>query len=121
MQKLELKNGIRVSVHFSEDGADNAVVRFGVLDRYEDRYCYGRLENGGTFCCHEVYVFTEGETIDSNLDQFKAWVTTTDEYTVLLSNYGSNLFNHDMGVFRCLPIRLAYKLWTELNTGVLEA
>lgn len=106
----------RVSVHFSPEGEKKVVMRYGHIDRHEDGYCYGRLENGGTFCCPEVYVFAEAEeNNEKQIEEFKAWVKSTDEYRILLANYGCNLFNRDMGEFCCLSIRFAYRLWKQVN------
>lgn len=106
----------RVSVHFAPEGEKKVVIRMGHISRHEDGYCYGRLDNGGPFCCPEVYVFAEGEPSDDiQPEEFEAWVRSTGEYKVLLSIYGSNLFNRDMGEFCNLSIRLAYRLWKELK------
>lgn len=106
----------RVSIHFTPEGEKKIVIRFGQIDRHEDGFCYGRLDNGGTFCCPEIYVFPEGDpSSEYQIEAFKEWVKSSSEYHVLLSNYGSNLFNRDMGEFCCLPIRLAYRLWEKLE------
>lgn len=120
MQHSKFKKGTAVSVHCGPLGDDSAVVRYGVIDRYEDGYCFGRFENGGPFCSPEAYVYLATPTEQTNIENFKAWVKQTEDYPILLSVYGGNVFNRDMGEFCNLPIRLAYTLWLEIH-GAFEA
>lgn len=44
-------------------------------------------------------------------ENFEDYLKQTDDYAVLLNNYGSSLFIHENGVYRALPVRVAYAAW----------
>lgn len=87
----------------------------GVIDRLEDGYCFGKTDDGRPFCCPVAFVFPPkaGYKTPSDLDQFKAYIKSSDDHQSLINVHGERLFSRENGVYRVLSIRLAYQIWRQ--------
>lgn len=87
----------------------------GVIDRLEDGYCFGKTDDGRPFCCPIAFVFPPNDNYKtpSDLELFKAYIKSSDDYQSLMNVHGERLFNRENGSFRVLSIRLAYKIWCQ--------
>lgn len=87
----------------------------GVIDRLEDGYCFGKTDDGRPFCCPTAFVFPPNDNYKtpSDLDLFKTYIKSSDDYQSLMNVHGERLFNCENGSFHVLSIRLAYKIWCQ--------
>lgn len=105
---IAIPKGSKVKVSFQSKSATNfsgqQIEGFGIVDRSEDGYVFGRLDNGQTFMCSVSDVFVIGnETL-----VFEKWFMDQDFYTNMRFIHGDNLFSKDGGVYRVLPVRMTH-------------
>lgn len=115
-----MKNGDRVKVDFiSESSTEHSGNQFtgeGVIDRCEDGYVYGRLDNGQPFMCNESDV-----SVIEHAPCFESWVKAQeDDFKILLNQHGKRVFIKRNGEYEILSVRLAHKMWrTHQNIGAI--
>lgn len=118
---MKIEKGNRVKVEFTSESATqfsgDEIKGFGVVDRCEDGYVFGRLECGKPFMCSE----NDCElVIDSSLN-FEHWFLNQDFYTNMRFIHGDNLFSKDGDVYRVLPVQMAYVVFSEKHAEYAEA
>ncbi|QQN40528.1 hypothetical protein [Acinetobacter sp. CS-2] len=47
------------------------------------------------------------------MSDFEKWFVDQDFYTNMRFTYGENLFHKDLGVYRILPVQMAFKAWED--------
>lgn len=53
-----------------------------------------------------------------NMVDFEQWLKTTPEYKTMLFQFDGQPFAKDNGEYKYLPVRLAHRLWTELQRQI---
>ncbi|MCW8037929.1 hypothetical protein [Acinetobacter entericus] len=85
----------------------NRFTGMGVIDRCEDGYVYGRLDNGLPFMCNENDV-----SVMEHAPCFETWIKAQeDDFKILLNQHGKRVFIKRNGEYEILSVRLAHKVW----------
>ena len=120
----DLRVGSYVHVDFiSESCTQFSGVNFkgnGAIDRIEDGYVFGRLDDGQPFCCMAEFVKPlQDQTKPNSQDgAFVAWLKTTPEYKTLIFIHGERLFLRRHNGFDVLAVQLAYKAWQQSKVNI---
>ena len=113
---MNIKTGNRVHVDFIGESATHLSGSFiqgdGTVDRAEDGYVFGQLDNGQTFMCPESNVVVINIDVEA---EFKKWIETSPEYKTLIFQHGKLLFIRRDGQYEILSIRLARRLWAMIE------
>ncbi len=108
---MKIEKGNRVKVEFTSEStthfSGDEIKGFGVVDRCEDGYVFGRLECGKPFMCLE----SDCELLINPSLDFEHWFINQDFYTNMRFIHGDNLFSKDGDVYRVLPVQMAYQVW----------
>ena len=109
---IAILKGSRVSVEFVSESrtefSGTKIEGAGTVDRFEDGYVFGQLDNGQSFMCPEQFVCVINQDIEI---EFQNWIKTIPEYQTLVFQHGANLFMRRDGRYEILTIRLARQLW----------
>lgn len=117
----QFKKGTRVHVDFISDSrtefSGKHIKGDAVVDRHEDGYVYGQLEQGTPFMCPENFVqLTSLELIKQIRGEFETWLKQQKQYSVLINQYGVDVFTFDsIDGYQKLAVALAFELWKELR------
>jgi len=115
-----LKKGDCVKVDFISESrtefSGNRFTGMGVIDRCEDGYVYGRLDNGLHFMCNQSDV-----SVMEHAPCFETWVKEQeDDFKILLNQHGERVFIMRQGEYEILSVRLAHKVWRmQQNEGAI--
>lgn len=95
----------------------------GVIDRLEDGYAIGRLDDGRTFCCKTdcLAPLPSPKNLQDEHHCFKEWLKTTPEYRNLIFKHGERLFIRRNDEFDVLTVRLAHKAWQQSRVDQIES
>lgn len=117
----ELKKGASVSVEFISESATQFSGKVfagkGKIDRIEDGYVFGRLNDGTPFMCGEQDVKVINEL---KLMSFEETVKQLPEYKTLIFSYGDRLFIKRDGEYEVLAVRLAHKFYMDQQATIDE-
>lgn len=117
----QFNKGTRVHVDFISDSrtefSGKHIKGDAVVDRHEDGYVYGQLEQGTPFMCPENFVqLTSLEFIKQIRGEFEIWLKQQKQYSVLINQYGVDVFTFDaIDGYQKLAVALAFELWKELR------
>lgn len=117
----QFNKGTRVHVDFISDSrtefSGKHIKGDAVVDRHEDGYVYGQLEQGTPFMCPENFVqLTSLELIKQIRGEFETWLKQQKQYSVLINQYGVDVFTFDsIDGYQKLAVALAFELWKELR------
>ena len=117
----QFNKGTRVHVDFISDSrtefSGKHIKGDAVVDRHEDGYVYGQLEQGTPFMCPENFVqLTSLEFIKQIRGEFEIWLKQQKQYSVLINQYGVVVFTFDaIDGYQKLAVALAFELWKELR------
>lgn len=117
----QFKKGTRVYVDFISDSrtefSGKHIKGDAIVDRHEDGYVYGQLEQGTPFMCPENFVqLTSLELIKQIRGEFETWLKQQKQYSVLINQYGVDVFTFDsIDGYQKLAVALAFELWKELR------
>lgn len=117
----QFNKGTRVHVDFISDSrtefSGKHIKGDAVVDRHEDGYVYGQLEQGTPFMCPENFVqLTSLEFIKQIRGEFEIWLKQQKQYSVLINQYGVDVFTFDaIDDYQKLAVALAFELWKELR------
>ncbi|NNP70428.1 hypothetical protein [Acinetobacter sp. Ac_5812] len=116
------KKGYRVHVDFVSDSrtefSGTHIKGDAVVDRHENGYVFGQLEQGTPFMCPEQFVQLTSQEIFKQLrDEFEEWIKSQDFYSsILIYQHGPNLFIYDsIDGYKNLVVRVAFDLWKVLH------
>lgn len=120
-ETTQFKKGTRVHVDFIGDSrtefSGKHIKGDAFVDRHEDGYVFGQLEQGTPFMCPEQFVqLTSAEIIKQVRAEFETWLIKQKQYSVLINQHGADLFNYDsIDGYQKLAVALAFELWKELS------
>ena len=122
----QFKKGTRVHIDFISDSrtqfSGKHIKGDGIVDRHEDGYVYGQLEQGTPFMCPENFVqLTSAELVKQIREEFETWLKQQTQYSVLINQYGVDVFTYDsIDGYQKLAVALAFELWKELRLSRAE-
>ncbi len=122
----QFKKGTRVTVDFISDSRTEFLGKHirgdAIVDRHEDGYVYGQLEQGTPFMCPENFVqLTSAELVKQIREEFETWLKQQKQYSVLINQYGVDVFTYDsIDGYQKLAVALAFELWKELRLSLAE-
>ena len=122
----QFKKGTRVHIDFISDSrtqfSGKHIKGDAIVDRHEDGYVYGQLEQGTPFMCPENFVqLTSLELIKQIREEFETWLKQQNQYSVLINQYGVDVFTYDsIDGYQKLAVALAFELWKELRLSRAE-
>lgn len=117
----QFTRGARVYVDFISDSrtefSGKQIKGFARVDRHENGYVYGQLEQGTPFMCPEKYVeLTPQEYIKQLRVEFEQWLRNQDQYSILIQQFGNDVFIYDaIDGYQKLAVSLAFELWKMLH------
>ncbi|MDV2468878.1 hypothetical protein QR674_07760 [Acinetobacter chinensis] len=107
-----MNKGDRISVEFISESATEfsgtKIEGTGTVDRFDNGYVYGQLDNGQPFMCPEQFVCVINQDAET---EFRKWIEALPEYQTLIFRHGERLFIRCDGQYEILTIRLARRLW----------
>ncbi len=117
MESQHNLKGSKVNVDFISDSrtefSGKHINGIGTVDRHEDGYVYGRLEQGTPFMCPESYV--QLNQCDYSRHEFEQWLKTQKQYLTLVFQYGSDVLIYDaIDGYKILAVALAFEVWKQL-------
>lgn len=122
----QFKKGTRVHIDFISDSrtefSGKHIKGDAVVDRHEDGYVYGQLEQGTPFMCPENFVqLTSAELVKQIREEFETWLKQQKQYSILINQYGVDVFTYDsIDGYQKLAVALAFELWKELRLSQVE-
>ncbi|ENU27047.1 hypothetical protein [Acinetobacter modestus] len=120
-ENTKFKKGARVHVDFVSDSSTEFSGKHikgdAIVDRHEDGYVYGQLEQGTPFMCPEKFVqLTPQEHIKQIRAEFEAWLKEQKQYSILINQHGADLFNFDsIHGYEKLAVAVAFELWKKFH------
>lgn len=114
MKVNNFKTGDRVHVDFFSESAtafsNNRFKGDGLVDRCEDGYVFGRLDDGQCFGCP----LGDAQIIEAKDDRtaFEEFFKSQTFYLKLRYSLGDRMFDFDAGIgYRNLTVQVAYVCW----------
>lgn len=115
---MKIEKGSRVKVAFISESATqfsgDEIKGFGVVDRCENGYVFGRLESGKPFMC----LVSDCELVIKPNLGYEDWFINQEFYTNMRFIHGDNLFSKDGGVYRVLPVQMTYVAFSEQQSQI---
>lgn len=119
-EKTQFKKGARVHVDFISDSrtefSGKHIKGDAIVDRHEDGYIFGQLEQGTPFLCPEKFVqLTPQEHLKQIREEFEEWLKVQKQYSILINQHGADLFNFDsIDGYEKLAVAITFELWEKL-------
>ena len=111
----------RVNVDFISDSrtefSNKHIKGIGTVDRHEDGYVYGRLEQGTPFMCPEAHVQPiQYDHMKQMRIAFESWLKGQALFSILVYQYGPEVLIYDgIDGYKILAVALAFEVWKELD------
>lgn len=121
MESKHNLKGSKVNVDFISDSrtefSGKHINGIGTVDRHEDGYVYGRLEQGTPFMCPEACVQPiQYDHMKQMRIAFESWLKGQALFSTLVYQYGSDvLIYDDIDGYKVLAVALAFEVWKKLD------